>query len=152
MEKVRITSGRSYIPKEIRETYLIFIGFWASYIFGNTFYQSISNQKDVLLFAIIGIVIVFFGITISGYFDTLGARYGTFMYYLLALLIWVDVCFALNLALNNLAFDQTSRFNKYHVWLGVIIYACRIASTELIALTRYISYSKMNKKYGGLNS
>ena len=139
---MRILSAETFIPKEIRETYLILIGFWASYLFGNIIYSSTSDLPTVSSYILGGIFVVFLGIALSSHFDNKAAVYGTFAYYFAALLIWILVCYFLFKSYDNLTFDpsKTSMLNKHHIWLGSFIYICRIVATEITSFIRYLFY------------
>ena len=131
MAKRRRTSGESFLPKEIREAYLILLGFWISYVFGNIFYSSTSPQRVIMAYVIGGLLIFFIGMSLAAHFDNKAVISGSLIYYLLAWITWLAVCFALYAAENNLAFDKVKPFN-FHVWLGAIIYTLRFISSELL--------------------
>lgn len=129
---MRHTKGVTYVPKEIRETYIILIGFWASYLFGNILYLSTSDAPLLIFYILGGMFLVFIGMNIAATFDAKAAPTGSLGHYGIALFTWFIICLALFCMYHLLSFkDGSTWFGAAHIWIACWLYFCRIVATEL---------------------
>lgn len=122
--------AESYIPKEVREVYIIMIAFWASYILGNILYTSISPMSDVVTVIIGSLFCIYVAVIGASFFDMYAARTGSLPHYIFAIVLWIGMSYAIYWTVNKLEFSTTIPFD-FHIWLGVVIYIFRVFATEL---------------------
>jgi len=127
---LRQTVGYSYIPRAIRESYLLFLGFWISFLLAAVLHNSTSPILETYSYIILGILLVFFAISFSSLFDDRGAGTGSLPSYGFALLIWILTGYILYQTSRNLVFAKPLHFTYY--FLCSFIYICRIISVEII--------------------
>lgn len=122
--------SESFIPKEIREVYIIFVGFWASYIFGNILFLSTSSDLVIFSTMIGGLCCIYIAVVGSSFFDNYATRNGSLPHYLFAIMLWSIMCMAIHMGVNRLDFSAQPPFTL-HIWIGVLIYLIRVVATEL---------------------
>lgn len=121
--------AESYIPKEIREVYIIMIAFWASYILGNILYLSTSPMLDVITVTIGSLFCIYIAVIGASFFDMYAARSGSLPHYIFAIVLWIGMSYAIYWTVNKLEFSTTTPC-AFHIWLGVVIYFFRVITTE----------------------
>ena len=126
---MRNTLSESYIPKEVREVYIIFVGFWASYILGNVLYLSTSSKMDIYIVLFLSIFCIYVSIIGASFFDGFAARNGSLPHYVFAILLWSIMCLFIYFAVSKLQFGNDKPF-LLHIWVGVLIYTFRVFATE----------------------
>ena len=122
--------AESYIPKEIREIYIIMVAFWASYILGNILCLSTSPTLDIITVIIGSLICINIAVVGASFFDIFATRFGSIPHYIFGIILWIGMSYFIYWPVKQLEFSITTPF-VLHIWLGAAIYPLRVFATEL---------------------
>jgi hypothetical protein len=98
-------------------------------------YNAKADRDVIILYVIGGVIIVYFGMNIAAAFDNRAAMTGSLPCYFFGLLCWGTVCSGLYYLYGDLqTANNSGAFMACHIWLAVVIYACRIFATEILRI------------------